>query len=141
MAREKRAARLETLLSEWRLGGLERLHPFELSQGQKRRLALATLAAAERWPLLVLDEPLAGLDARGAVELVRHVEALAQSGRAVVVITHDMDFALRLCPRSVVLGEGRILADGPTADLLADRGLLKRAGLAEPAIAPARRWL
>lgn len=129
------------MTAEWGLDGLLERHPFELSQGQKRRLALATLALSDRWPLLVLDEPLAGLDAAGSAMVVRHVESLARAGRAIAIITHDMDFALRLCLRSIVLGDGRVLAEGRTADLLARPDLLARAGLAEPAIAPALRWL
>jgi energy-coupling factor transport system ATP-binding protein len=128
-------------LAFWELADLASRHPFELSQGQKRRLALATLTASDRWSLLVLDEPLAGLDARGAAALVEHVCTLRDAGRAIAVITHDMDLALRLCSRSVVVGEGCILADGPTADLLGDPQLIKRAGLSEPSCAPARRWL
>jgi len=135
------ASQVDDALRSWDLEALAHHHPFELSQGQKRRLALATLAAGGRWPLLVLDEPLAGLDAAGSEMVTGHIEAMRDAGFAIVVITHDMDFALRLCPRSIVVGEGGILADGPTRELLADKGLLYRAGLCEPAIAPLLRWL
>jgi energy-coupling factor transport system ATP-binding protein len=128
-------------LQRWHLTALARQHPFELSQGQKRRLALATLTMTDRWPLLVLDEPMAGLDAAGAAALATLIAGLRQRGRAVAVITHDMDMALRLCPRSIIVGEGRVLADGPTPDLLADAELLARADLAEPSSAAAARWL
>ncbi|WP_457093117.1 ABC transporter ATP-binding protein [Microvirga sp. P5_D2] len=128
-------------LAAWGLSGLENRHPFELSQGQKRRLALATLTASDRWPLLVLDEPIAGLDAHGVAMLTNEILALHDSGRAVAVITHDMDLALRLCPRSVIVGEGGILADGPTQELMKDMALLRRAGLAEPSCAEALQWL
>ena len=140
-ARSDRRQAAGDFLAAWDLAGLEARHPFELSQGQKRRLALATLTAADRWPLLVLDEPLAGLDAKGAAMIVRLVENFRASGRAIALITHDMDFALRLCARSVILGGGKILAEGPTRELLADTGLLARAGLAEPTVLPAMRWL
>ncbi|WP_162914358.1 ABC transporter ATP-binding protein [Taklimakanibacter lacteus] len=131
----------EEILRSFGLWELRDRHPFELSQGQKRRLAFAALTAHGEWPLLVLDEPTAGLDARGAGMVTRHVEALAQRGHAIAVITHDMDLALRLCARSVIVAGGRILADGPTIDLLGDADLLERAGLAEPAISPVLRWL
>ncbi|MGO4835712.1 hypothetical protein AB4144_26065, partial [Rhizobiaceae sp. 2RAB30] len=62
-------------------------------------------------------------------------------GLAIAVVTHDMDFALRLCPRSIIVGEGRLLAEGPTAELLQDSSLVARSGLAEPAVAPVQRWL
>ncbi|MGI6852867.1 ABC transporter ATP-binding protein [Mesorhizobium sp. 1B3] len=137
----ERLSEADRIAASWNLAGLECLHPFELSQGQKRRLALATLTATDRWRLLVLDEPTAGLDAHGASMVSAQVEKILDDGRAVAVITHDMDLALRLCHRSIIVGEGRILAEGRTAELLQDRDLLARAGLAEPTIAPALRWL
>jgi energy-coupling factor transport system ATP-binding protein len=140
-AAKDRAERVAASLAAWELSGLENRHPFELSQGQKRRLALATLTVSDRWPLLVLDEPMAGLDADGAETLMREILALHESGRAVAVITHDMDLVLRLCPRSVILGGGGILADAPTQDLLRDTALLGQAGLAEPSCARALQWL
>src|SRR5439155_12410266 len=133
--------RIAEALGAWGLAGLERRHPLNLSQGEQRRLALAALTASDRWPLLVLDEPMGGLDAHGAVMLTEKIEALAATGRAIALITHDMDLALRLCPRSIVLGEGRVLAEGSTRALLTDPALLGRAGLAEPSCAEADRWL
>jgi energy-coupling factor transporter ATP-binding protein EcfA2 len=129
------------ILARWGLSHVSRTHPYQLSQGQKRRLALAVLTATGHWPLLVLDEPLAGLDANGAAAVERDIERLCRDGRAVALITHDMDFALKVCPRAIVVGDGGILADGPTPLLLRDEALLARAGLRPPAIAPAMHWL
>jgi ABC-type multidrug transport system ATPase subunit len=84
---------------------------------------------------------MAGLDARGAAVLIEKIAGLATQGRAIALITHDMDLALRLCARSIILGEGRILAAGATGALLGDMALLERAGLAEPSCAEAGRWL
>jgi energy-coupling factor transport system ATP-binding protein len=141
MAETERSDRVAQALATWGLSGLDHQHPFELSQGQKRRLALASLTIGRKWPLLVLDEPMAGLDARGTAALVQNVLSLREQGCAVAIISHDMDLALRLCTRSIIVGEGRLLADGPTEELLSDPVLLKRSGLAEPSCAPARRWL
>ncbi|QDZ00660.2 ATP-binding cassette domain-containing protein [Nitratireductor mangrovi] len=129
------------ILAEWGLSALAARHPFELSQGEKRRLALAMVAADRRARLVVLDEPLAGLDRRGAAIVAAAIEAFRAEGRAVVVVTHDMDFAFSTCRRAVLLGDGRILADGPAASLLRDEGLLAAAGLAPPRILPALDWL
>ena len=141
LSADEKAARVAAALASWGLAELVDNHPFELSQGQKRRLALASLTIADRWPLLVLDEPMAGLDAHGAAHLAGEILALRDKGRTVALITHDMDLALRLCARSIVVGEGGILAEGPTADLMRDKALLARAGLAEPSCADAMRWL
>jgi energy-coupling factor transport system ATP-binding protein len=131
----------DRLLDDWGLAGLGDRHPLELSQGQKRRLALATVMAGAARPLLVLDEPTAGLDAAGQAVLRQRLAALAEQGHAIAVVTHDLDFALRTCPRAVIVGEGRILADGPTAEMLSDPALLARADLEEPSVIALRRWL
>jgi energy-coupling factor transport system ATP-binding protein len=141
MTEYEKTRRVSCSLETWGLAGLEGRHPFELSQGQKRRLALASLTISDQWPLLILDEPIAGLDARAASVLEAQILELSRKGRAIAVITHDMDLALRLCSRSIVVGEGRIMADGPTERILSDPELLQRAGLAEPSCAEARRWL
>ncbi len=141
VAKEERHAEAERLLADWGLAGLERHHPFELSQGQKRRLALLALVAADRWPLLMLDEPTAGLDAAGVEALSRRLQSLTQGGRALAIVTHDMDFALKTCTRAVVVGDGSILADRPMIELARDAALLRQAGLEEPAAMPALRWL
>lgn len=137
---EAGAARIAAVLRGWRLDGLEARHPFELSQGQKRRLALACLTAADRFGLLVLDEPTAGLDAAGVEGLTRRIGALRARGTALAIITHELDFALSTCPRAVIVGEGRILADGPCPALLSDRALMRRAGLERPALLELAAW-
>ncbi len=141
MGAAEKAERVAAALATWELAEHGGNHPFELSQGQKRKLALASLSIAGRWPLLVLDEPMAGLDAHGAELLMQEILALRDKGHAIALITHDMDLALRLCPRSIVVGEGGILAEGPTEALMLDASLLARAGLAEPASLAAMRWL
>jgi energy-coupling factor transport system ATP-binding protein len=135
------AARVAQALASWNLDGFEDRHPFELSEGQKRRLALATLTIADRWPLIVLDEPTAGLDSAGAAGLAKHVANMRDAGKAVLLITHDLDFAASVVDRLIILAEGRILADGEPGALFADDRLLRRAGLSAPAYVPAARWL
>jgi energy-coupling factor transport system ATP-binding protein len=128
-------------LAEWGLAGLGDRHPFELSQGQKRRLALATVTAGRDPPLLVLDEPTAGLDAAGKLLLRGRIDSLAGQGAAIALITHDLDFALAVCRRAVIVGEGRVLADGPIAALMRDGALLARADLEEPPVTALLRCL
>ena len=64
--------------------------------------------------------------------LVTDLERMSQTERAIALITHDMDLALCLCPKCVVVGDGRLLSEGPTRKLLSDSSLLARSGLAEP---------
>ncbi len=107
--------------------------PHHLSGGERRRIAIATVLAMEP-DVLVLDEPAAGFDPVGRAELIA---TLSKLDITQVVITHDLGLARSLCPRSVIMDGGRIVADGSTAVLLGDRGLLSRHRLEVPA--PTRR--
>ncbi len=110
------------------LAGFERRQPFHLSLGQRKRAALATVLSMSP-ELLVLDEPSAGLDPRGRRELINLLRSLDQT---LLVSTHDMRLVAEIFPRTVILDEGRIVADGPTPDLLADAALLEAHGLEMP---------
>lgn len=94
--------------------------PHHLSLGQRRRAAVATVLSMEP-EVLVLDEPTANLDPAARRELA---EILRAQSVTTLVVTHDLPYALELCPRSVILDAGRIVADGPTPELLADTELL-----------------
>ncbi|SES00659.1 energy-coupling factor ABC transporter ATP-binding protein [Actinokineospora terrae] len=102
--------------------------PLHLSGGQRRRVALATVLACDP-DVLVLDEPSANLEPRARRELA---EVLLGLGRTTVMVTHDLPYALQLCPRSVLVDGGVVVADGPTRDLLADGALLARHRLELP---------
>lgn len=99
-----------------------------LSGGERRRAALATVLAMEP-DLLVFDEPSSDLDSAGRRELVA---ALIPLPMTQVIITHDLPLALELCPRSVIMRGGRVVADGPTRELLADESLLEENHLELP---------
>jgi len=89
-----------------------------LSGGQKQRLALA-LAFVGDPAVFVLDEPTAGLDPQMRREVQDHICAMKAAGRAVLLATHDMDEAERLCDRLAVIAGGRIVATGTPKDLIA----------------------
>ena len=94
------------------------LHPRDLSEGQRLSLVLAIqLAAAPA--VLLLDEPTRGLDPTAKARLASIVDDLARAdGKAVVVATHDVEFVATVADRVVVLADGEIVADGPTADVV-----------------------
>ncbi|MCZ2527603.1 energy-coupling factor ABC transporter ATP-binding protein [Streptomyces sp. HB2AG] len=102
--------------------------PHHLSFGQRRRVAVATVLAMEP-QILVLDEPSSNLDPASRRELADILRSLDVT---VLMVTHDLPYALELCPRSVVLSGGVIAADGPTRDLLCDEELMRRHRLELP---------
>lgn len=119
-----RGAELEQRVQEALLAvGLPELRdraPHHLSFGQRRRVALATVLAM-RPEILVLDEPTSNLDPASRRELAEVLESLDVT---VLMVTHDLPYARQLCPRSVILSDGVIVADGPTGELLANPELL-----------------
>jgi cobalt/nickel transport system ATP-binding protein len=94
--------------------------PHHLSFGQRRRVAVATVLAM-RPEILVLDEPSSNLDPASRRELA---EVLRSLDVTVLMVTHDLPYALELCERSLILSGGVIAADGPTRDILGDPRLL-----------------
>lgn len=96
--------------------GLLPQNPFELSGGQKRRVAIASVLAADP-KYLVLDEPTAGLDADGAAELIALLEGFRRRDGAVIHITHDLELALNISDKIIILAEGRIVARGTPAEI------------------------
>lgn len=125
------------LVAELLPGIADDTHPRDLSEGQRLTLALSIVLTA-RPPLLLLDEPTRGLDYAAKSRLVTHLRELAAAGHAIVMATHDVELAAELSHRVVILADGEVVADGPTAEVV----------VASPSYAPQvtkilapRKWL
>ncbi len=116
------------------LSCLRKRHPTLLGRGVRRRVALAAVYAMQP-RLLVLDEPTGGLDRHASEGLMATLRGMVSQGRSVVLITHDMRLVGEHARRLVLLNEGRVLADGPTADVMLQFDLLERAGIRPPPVA------
>ncbi len=110
------AARVAESLALVDMEGSEGRAPHHLSGGERRRVALAGVLAMHP-DVLVLDEPTSNLDPAGRRELA---EVLSRLPATVLIVTHDLPYALRLCERSAVMNDGRVVADGPTGAILGD---------------------
>jgi iron complex transport system ATP-binding protein len=113
---EAHAAALERL-AELEIGALAERGVLDMSGGERARVLLARLLAS-RAPLLVADEPAAGLDPETQFLALERLRARADAGCAVVVTLHDLTLAARACDRLVMLSAGRVAADGPPAETL-----------------------
>jgi energy-coupling factor transport system ATP-binding protein len=104
-------ARVAAALARSGLEGKENTHPYHLSLSERKRVALASVLAMET-PIVVLDEPTTGQDARGVALIAQVVAELHDEGRTVIAITHDMDFCAENFDRVLVMADGRVIADG-----------------------------
>ena len=133
-----RVEAVSKMIARFELGGLERRRWSTLSGGECARVLLAMVLVADP-PVLLADEPAAALDIRHRLDVV---EALAERGRErlSVVVVHDLDLAFRFFERVVVLVEGRIVADAPAAELIADARLDAAFGVHFERIRTAEGW-
>ncbi len=126
--REQIHERVERALAAVGMSGSERRVPHHLSLGQRKRISVATVLSMDP-AVLVFDEPTAGLDPRGRRGLMA---LMAERPETLLVSTHDMAMVAETFPRVIVLDGGRVVADGPTDDILADEALLLAHGLERP---------
>ncbi|HVW30576.1 MAG TPA: ABC transporter ATP-binding protein [Polyangiaceae bacterium] len=131
------AKRTESALTTLRLATFADRDVESLSFGEQKRACLAG-ALAMMPKLLLLDEPTAGLDPAGELEFCDTLRALGETGTGLIAATHAVDLVPRFAKRVLVLGEGRVLADGPCRSVLRDEALLARARLRRPW--PAELW-
>lgn len=121
-------ARVTDVLAEVGLSGFEDRLSHHLSPGEKKRVAIASVLVMQP-EILALDEPSSGLDPGGRRSLMR---LLAELPQTMLAATHDLRLVVELFPRTLLLDRGELVADGPTAELLADAALLAQHGLESP---------
>jgi len=121
-------ARVDEALEMVRMSKFRERLSHHLSVGEKKRIAIATVLSM-RPQILVLDEPSAGLDPRARRSLINLLRDLPIT---MLVSSHDLLMVRELFPRMVIMDEGKIVADGPTAELMEDEALLEAHGLEKP---------
>ena len=126
-------ARVTSALERTGLAAQRNAHPYEVLPSERKWVALASVLAMDA-PILVLDEPTTGQDARGIARLSALVNDLARQGKTVVTITHDLDFVAENFDRVIVMGQGRVLLDGDAHHVLAQSDLLAQTSVEPPQI-------
>jgi cobalt/nickel transport system ATP-binding protein len=126
---DEAAVRVGDVLAMLGIAHLAQRAPHQLSGGEKKRVAIASVLVTNP-EVLLFDEPTAGLDPRTQAWLLELLVELRAAGKTIVLATHDLDMLETACTRAVVLGEDhRVLADGHPGEVLDDGALLLRANL------------
>lgn len=125
------AEKVDETLALFKLKGLEKEHPFFLSKGEKRRLAIASVYTLDP-KVLIVDEPTTGQDRRLSEQLMSTFKSFTENGKAVLVVTHSISVATRYADRLIVMEGGRIIGDGPPRQVLQDDDVVRRAHLRQP---------
>lgn len=120
--------RVMTALETVGVPHLKKRAPYKLSGGEKRSVAIAAVLSMAP-DILVMDEPTSNLDPRSRSRLIQLLKTFKHTK---IIATHDLDMALDVCERTIVLHQGMITADGPTLSLFQDEQLLARSGLEKP---------
>jgi energy-coupling factor transport system ATP-binding protein len=128
---ERAEAAAQAALEQVELSHAANSHPYDLTPGERKRAALAAVLAMDT-PVVVLDEPTTGQDYTGVERIGRIVEDLKRSGKAVITITHDIDFCAEHFERIVVMLNGRVLLDGPGREVLTQADLLAQTHVEPP---------
>lgn len=132
LSTEDKEAKVTAFLKQFNLIDERKNNPYQLSQGQKRRLSVAAMLIAGQ-ELLVLDEPTFGQDEENQKELLDYMKSInEEQGVTVVVITHDMDLVGKYCNRALVLKKGEKAFDGTVVDLFKNDSLLNECHLDKP---------
>ena len=119
LARAEREARLERLLTEFSIAPLRDSRGYALSGGERRRVELARALAGEP-AFLLLDEPFAGIDPLHVADIKAIIERLRARGLGIIITDHNVRETLSVCDRAYILSDGRVIAEGAPAAILAD---------------------
>ena len=113
--------------------GIFDTHPYFLDKGLRQRVAIARVLAM-RPKTIIVDEPTTGQDVRQSIEVMNFLQHLREEGHTIIIITHEMRIVADYAERTVVLGQGRKLLDGPTREIFAQPDILEQTFVEPPQI-------
>jgi energy-coupling factor transporter ATP-binding protein EcfA2 len=132
-SQEEQAKKIAETLVQLELNPFSNRSPFRLSGGEKRRTSISTIWVRDP-SILVLDEPTTGQDATQKRNLAKLLSNLQNYGKIILLVTHDIEFTIKHCPRVIILKEGQIIGDGLTKKVFSNKQIMSDAGLLAPQI-------
>ncbi|MEJ2296269.1 MAG: ABC transporter ATP-binding protein [Candidatus Lokiarchaeota archaeon] len=131
--KEQIQLKVNSILVKFNLEKYRDRSPFNLSGGEAKKLALATILCREP-EILVFDEPTLGQDAKEIAFFLEIIHNEIESGKTIIIVTHNIEFAYENIPRTILMAHGHIIADGPTEQVLTNDFLVDNASLVLPQI-------
>jgi energy-coupling factor transport system ATP-binding protein len=132
--KEEIVRKVKEMLKYFNLEKYEESSPLLLSGGEKKRVALASVLCYDP-KIIVLDEPTVGLDYFQRTTLINIIKKLKKEGKTIITITHDIDFALGVAERGIILKDGKIIKDDLLINIIYEEELLNEANLVQPTLA------
>ena len=124
LSRAQRKQRLEELMNEFHISHLAKNPGMSLSGGERRRVEIARALAANP-QFILLDEPFAGVDPISVTDIKNIIRHLRDSGIGVLITDHNVRETLDICEHAYIIGEGHVIAEGTTEDILTDANVIK----------------
>ena len=131
LTKEESQIRTNKTLQQFNLEKYRERSPLNLSGGESKKLAIASIVCRDP-DILIFDEPTLGQDAREIESFLRLIEKERENGKTIIIITHNIEFAFEFIPRTILMAEGNIIADGPTQKVLNCEELIEKSSLILP---------
>ncbi|MHA1931238.1 MAG: energy-coupling factor ABC transporter ATP-binding protein [Promethearchaeota archaeon] len=129
--KEESQRRTDEILSQFNLEKYRERSPLNLSGGESKKLAIASIFCRDT-DILVFDEPTLGQDAKEIDFFLELIKNEREKNKTIIIITHNVEFAFEHIPRTILMADGKILADGPTQKVLNCEGLVEKSSLVLP---------
>ncbi|MFX0026073.1 MAG: energy-coupling factor ABC transporter ATP-binding protein [Candidatus Hermodarchaeota archaeon] len=131
--KEEIRVNIDTFLEKFNLSKYRERSPLNLSGGESKKLAIASIICRDP-RILIFDEPTLGQDAKEIKFFIDLINHELTKNKTIVIVTHNVEFTMEYIPRTVLMTDGKIIADGPTKDVLSNKKLLKESSLIMPQI-------
>ncbi|GAH62998.1 unnamed protein product, partial [marine sediment metagenome] len=128
---EELQAKTDDVLKSFNLEKYRERSPLNLSGGESKKLAVASIMCRDP-EILVFDEPTLGQDANEIESFIKFIDSEKKKEKTIIIITHNIEFAFEFIPRTILMAEGKIVADGPTQIILSNNFLTERSSLVLP---------
>ncbi|MFX0002410.1 MAG: energy-coupling factor ABC transporter ATP-binding protein [Promethearchaeota archaeon] len=129
--KEEIQLRINKILHEFNLEKYRKRSPLNLSGGESKKLAIASIICRDP-EILVFDEPTLGQDGKEIEFFINLIKKERESGKTIIIITHNIEFAYEYLPRTILMADGQIIADGPTKEILDNEILIEQTSLIPP---------